>query len=331
MAESAEQFVEKYLSEHDGSDPALDRVVREPSGLSPAGMLEALADSRFTEPGRAPLGLQLMCDFMAPDDSLYFDAIYGANHGQAAIRNWLIPVMATIDFIEFVPTAEPVLFDDGIGESSLDEWEMVAVFGEDRMPLSRGVSVRRYRNGWITWACDVYDTGPFRVPPPEDAPAPEVEAEPIPDWPRTVWTRDPNEVDDVVEDVDFSAMADDFHPTESVYHDPIFGVITGREAIRTWMTDIMGKVGNLVFEPLGPELDDGSTTVQEWQQMAIQPDGSRVFMTRGTSVRRRDDDGLIVYAADYFDTASIMDPEVQAAGIAAGSTLTGDDIARYRT
>ena len=64
--------------------------------------------------------------------------------------------------------------------------------------------------------------------------------------------------------------------------------------------------------------------------MAVQPDGSRVFMTRGTSVRRRRD-GLVVYAADYFDTASIMDPEVQAAGLASGATLTADDIARHRT
>jgi len=53
-------------------------------------------------------------------------------------------------------------------------------------------------------------------------------------------------------------------------------------------------------------------------------------MTRGTSVRRRDADGLITYAADYFDTASLMDPDVQAAALAAGSTITGDDITRYR-
>jgi hypothetical protein len=236
--------------------------------------------------------------------------------------------MASIDFIEFVPTAPHVLIDDGLGGTSIDEWQMWAVFGDDRMPLPKGVSVRRYRDGWITWACDVYDTGPFRVPPPPEA---GVEAAPIPEWPRTAWRTDPDVAEVLASSVDFSADADGFHPTDSVYHDPIFGEIRGREAIRTWLVDIMGKVGNIVFEPLGPELDDGTTSVQEWQQMAIQPDGSRVFMARGTSVRRRDADGLVVYAADYFDTASLMDPDVQAAAIAAGSTITADDIARYRT
>jgi len=208
------------------------------------------------------------------------------------------------------------------------------VFGDDRLPLSKGVSVRRYRDGWITWACDVYDTGPFRIPPPPEAATDMgvgVEAAPIPEWPRTVWTPDPGVPETVVADVDFNADADEFHPTDSVYHDPIFGEIRGREEIRTWLTDIMGKVGNIVFEPLGPRLDDGTTSVQEWQQMAIQPDGSRVFMSRGTSVRRRGVDGLITYAADYFDTASLMDPDVQAAAIAAGSTVGVDDIVRYRT
>jgi hypothetical protein len=39
----------------------------------------------------------------------------------------------------------------------------------------------------------------------------------------------------------------------------------------------------------------------------------------------------VSYAADYFDTASLMDPDVGAAAVAAGSTLSADDIARYRT
>ena len=327
MGVDAEQFVESYLAAHEGQPQDLDRVVVEPTGLDAAGMLAALADPRYTEPGRQPTALQMMSDFMAPSGSIYYDAIYGAFDGQVAVRNWLIPTMASIDFIEFVPTAPPALIDDGLGGTSIDEWQMWAVFGDDRMPLPKGVSVRRYRDGWITWACDVYDTGPFRVPPPPDA---GVEAAPIPDWPRTAWQAEPDVAEVLASTVDFSADADEFHPTDSVYHDPIFGEIRGREAIRTWLVDIMGKVGNIVFEPLGPRLDDGTTSVQEWQQMAIQPDASRVFMTRGTSVRRRDADGLVVYAADYFDTASLMDPDVRAAAIAAGSTITADDIARYR-
>jgi hypothetical protein len=327
MTTTPADVVRTYADDPTTPERDLDRLVTEPSGLDAAGMLEAMADPWFTEPGRQPFALQMMSDFMAPEGSIYFDAIYGAFEGQVAIRNWLVPIMATIDFIQFVPTAPHALLDDGLGGTSVDEWEMVAVIGDDRMPLSRGVSVRRHRDGWLTWACDVYDTGPFRVPPPPES---GIDAAPIPDWPRTVWQPDPDVPETVSSSVDFGADADTFHPTDSVYHDPIFGEIRGREAIKTWLTDIMGKVGNIVFEPLGPELDDGTTSVQEWQQMAIQPDGTRVFMTRGTSVRRRDADGLVVYAADYFDTASLMDPEVQAAAIAAGSTITADDIARYR-
>jgi ketosteroid isomerase-like protein len=281
-------------------------------------MLAALADPWFTEPGRQPIALQMMCDFMAPDGSIYYDAIYGAFEGQSAIRNWLIPVMATIDFVEFVPTASPAVFDDGSGTTSLDEWQMFAVFGDDRLPLSRGVSVRRYRDGWITWACDVYDTGPFRVPPPPDT-AVDVDAAPLPDWPRTVWQRDPDASEISAASIDFAALGASFHPTESVYHDPVAGELRGRDAIAAWLSDTGRRLGNVVFEPLGPRLDDGSTSVQEWQQMAIRPDGSRVFMTRGTSVRRRSG-GQIVYAADYYDTASLADPDIrEAAGASAAS------------
>ena len=229
MGVNAEQFVESYLAAHEGQQQDLDRVVSEPTGLDAAGMLAALADPRFTEPGRQSVALEMMSDFMAPSGSIYYDAIYGAFDGQVAVRNWLIPTMASIDFIEFVPTAPHALIDDGLGGTSIDEWQMWAVFGDDRMPLPKGVSVRRYRDGWITWACDVYDTGPFRVPPPPEA---GVEAAPIPEWPRTVWRADPDVAEVLASSVDFSADADEFHPTDSVYHDPIFGEIRGREAIR---------------------------------------------------------------------------------------------------
>jgi len=327
VARSADAFVESYIADMAGREPDLDRLVTEPSGLDAAGMLAAMAHPWFAEPGRQPMALQMIADFMRPEGSIYFDAIYGAMPGQRATRNWLIPTMATIDFIQFVPQAPHTLFDDGEGGTSLDEWQMFAVIGDERMPLSKGVSVRRYRDGWITWACDVYDTGVFRVPPPPDA---GMEAAPIPDWPRTVWHPDRAVDETRVGDVDWDAMAEEFHPTDSVYLDPIFGEVRGREAIRAWLGDVMPKVGDVVFEPLGPMLDDGTTSVQEWQQMAVQPDGSRVFMTRGTSVRRRRD-GSIVYAADYFDTASLFDPAVQAASVAAGATMTAHDIARHRS
>ena len=60
--------------------------------------------------------------------------------------------------------------------------------------------------------------------------------------------------------------------------------------------------------------------------MAVRPDGSRVFLTRGTSVRRRRD-GLVVEAADYYDTASLNDPDVAAAARAAGATMSVADLA----
>jgi SnoaL-like domain len=326
MPRSATEFVEEYIATMSHLPINLDRTVTEPSGLDAGGMVDALAHRWFVEPGRQAMAMQMMADFMAPQNSIYFDAIYGDLRGQHAIRNWLLPTMGSIDFIDFVPTGEPALFDDALGGTTLDEWQMVANVGEDKVPLSRGVSVRRHRDGWITWACDVYDTGPFRQPNPD----PTAEVMPIPEWPRTVWEPDTSVAETRVGAVDYDALAKEFHPTDSRYHDPIFGVIRGREAIRRWLTDVMAKVGNVVYEPLGPVLDNGDTSVHEWQQVAIQPDDSRVFMTRGTSVRRRRE-GLIVYAADYFDTASLLDPAVQAASMACGSTLTADDVARHRT
>jgi len=295
--------VAEHISAFDGENPDLTRIVATPSGLDAAGMMEALNDPRLTEPGRQPIALQMMCDWMAPEGSIYFDSIYGDNRGQSAIRNWLLPVMATIDFIEFVPTGDGVLFDDGQGGTSLDEWQMFVNLDDLHLPLSRGVSVRRYREGWITWSCDVYDTGPFRLPPPPGADV-DVEAEPLPDWPRTVWEREAGRADIVMSERDPDVAADRFHPTDSVYHDPRAGELHGRDAIRDWMRDALPATAGSVFEPLGPRLDDGNTAIQEWQQMRVGAGGSRSFVTRGTSVRRSVD-GVVTYAADYYDTASI--------------------------
>ena len=52
-------------------------------------------------------------------------------------------------------------------------------------------------------------------------------------------------------------------------------------------------------------------------------------MAWGASVRRFSN-GWLEYCADYFDTFSMQKPEVQAAGQAAGSTITLEDIFRYR-
>jgi len=197
--------------------------------------------------------------------------------------------------------------------------------GEGKMPMSRGVSVRRYRQGWMTWACDVYDTGSFRAPPP-----PGVEAAPLPDAPSpNEWERHATTPITVCSEVDFDADCEQFHPTDSVYIDPIFGEFHGRDEIKSWIMDIMPRVGRIEFVPVGPELNNGSTYLQEWIQVAVTSTGERVPMTRGTSVRRYKD-GSTIYAADYFDIATLTTPEVLAASRDCGSTITTDDIMKYK-
>lgn len=175
---AVDDFAKRFLSGIVGQETSLDRFVDAPSGLSVPEMLSALG-----HPSLGRLGIQMMADFMHPTNSRYFDAIYGSFFGQKDIRNWLVPTMAQIEFIDFVPTQPPAFLDDGEGVTSVDEWQMFANLaaigaGEGTVPMSKGVSVRRYRDGWITWACDVYDTSSFRTPPPDGS-----EAAPIPDSP----------------------------------------------------------------------------------------------------------------------------------------------------
>jgi SnoaL-like domain len=321
-----DSFVERYLVEMTGKDTDLDRLVTEPSGLDAAGMIAAFSDPRL---GR--LGIPLMADFMTPEGSIYFDAIFGAYHGQRAIRNWLVPAMAEIEFIEFQPLGESIVFDDGAGGSSLDEWFMVANIGDDKIPLSRGVSVRRYRDGWINWACDVYDTASFRQPPP-----PGVEAAPLPPWPDVSWSVDPSvhlptlsptahawldtrRAPGAVHATTASGLGSRdmldllanltpgpeailcsslFHPGDAVVHDPKMGELRGHAEIERWL-----KNASSSRDALGPWLFNGDAAVQEWVAATPRYDGSSVNI-RGTSVRRFAS-GFIVYAADYYDTAPL--------------------------
>ena len=119
------------------------------------------------------------------------------------------------------------------------------------------------------------------------------------------------------------------HPTESVYIDSLFGRLEGQAAIRTWLIDIMAKVGNIAFEPIADSLWDGNTSVQLWKQVAVLDDGSKVEMTWGASVRRYRD-GWIVWAADYFDAFAMIRPQVVEAGAAIGATVSEADVQRYR-
>ncbi|MDA0339037.1 MAG: hypothetical protein O2910_04250 [Proteobacteria bacterium] len=355
-----------FMAEREGQPIDTNRMVTEPSGLSHDQMFHLLA-----EPSIAARGLEIMADFMKPEGSLYFDAIYGGYHGQQNIRNWLVPTMQEISYIAFEPRAESIFLDDGEGGTSIDEWQMVANIEGKSIPMSRGVSVRKYRDGWIESGVDIYDTMAFRLPPPPEMAPPEgadpaaVLPPPPPlDWEvftapaeeivlsdaAAAWAKNrqalraAGDAPDLNEELtglssedlyhlihhpetgwDFHLQADMMHPTESVYIDPIFGEFKGQVQIRGWMTDIMGKVGNIAFDPLGPTLFDGSTSIQEWLQVAVQPDGTRVPMTRGVSIRKFKD-GWVTYSADYFDAATIMDPAVQVAG----STMTVEDIMKYR-
>ncbi len=363
-----EAFVSSYMSERRGQDKPLDRVVSEPCGLSPAEMMSVLA-----HPGLEDRGLEVMADFMHPADAMYFDAIFGAQYGQQAIRAWLLPTMAEISFIEFRPQRPSVLIDAGDETVMIDEWMMVATIEGNEIPLSPGISVRRFRDGWISWVADIYDTTTSRTPPPADMALPEgmPEPAPLPDYPEMNWptlslapqaplstaarawadarVQAHQSGGDLALDRPSTLSADDLHalhnhptlgrawnlvadlmhPTDSVYIDPIFGRFEGQAAIRSWMTDIMGKIGSIDFEPISEIYWNGETSLQLWKQVAPTPDGKQQEMTWGVSVRQFKD-GWLVYCADYFDAVSLQKPEVQAAGQAAGSIITPEDILRYR-
>jgi hypothetical protein len=229
---------------------------------------------------------------------MYFDAIYGAMYGREDIRGWLIPMMKEIDFIEFTPTQPSAVFARSSDTWTLDEWQMFAVFGDDRIPLPKGVSVRRYVDGFITQACDVYDTASMRQPGPDGSVAD------IPGVPVVNWVRDHSVPDHRIGMTDVSKLCTQFHPTESVYIDPVHGEFHGRDAIAAWLSQHLAGMENVVREAVGPALTNGTTSVQEWQHILVQPNGERTFLTRGTSVQRTDGQ-FITYAADYYDAASL--------------------------
>ena len=211
----------------------------------------------------------MMCDFMAPEGSIYYDAIYGAFDGQRAIRNWLIPTMATIDFIEFVPTAAPAVFDDGSGPPSLDEWQMFAVFGDDACRWRAGSACGATGTGGSPGRATC--TTPARS---ESRRRPTPRPTSTPRYPtgraRSAPHRDPV-APDGARSIDFAALGAAFHPTDSVLHDPVVGELHDRDTISASLPTSAPRCGDVVYEPLGPRLDDGSTSVQEWQQMAVDP------------------------------------------------------------
>jgi hypothetical protein len=311
---SADEWVKGFLARAERG-LELDRVVEEPSGLDADGILRVLADDRL-----GARVIDAMSDLMHPTDSMYYDAIFGAFRGQVAIRNWLVPTMREISFVEFVPTAPTESFAHERGASSIDEWQMWADLGEEKVPLPRGVSTRHYADGWVTWNADVYDTAPMRQPPGAEAAA-------LPPPPQPSWASEPMVAPPVSEELrawlelpaaergpldhadihaimlspelglDPDVVGALWHPTESRLVEPT-GEHVGADAIRTHLGRRRAERMAVTLEQIGPALFNGDCTAFEW--LARRPGDARAI--RGTSVCRYRD-GMIVHAADYYDTA----------------------------
>ncbi|MEM9041957.1 MAG: hypothetical protein AAGD33_18875 [Actinomycetota bacterium] len=326
---SPSEWVGSFLARA-GQGLSIDRRVEEPHGFDAGGVLQVLDDSRLDSRSV----IEALTDLMHPTDSMYFDAIFGAFHGQVAIRNWLVPTMGDISFIEFEPTAPTEVFSHARGTSSIDEWQMWANLGDDRLPLPRGVSTRHYRDGWVTWNADVYDTAPMRVPPPDVDPAMaevmgDAEPEPLPpppavDWPSAPmvppppsdalreWLDTPSDHRGPLDHADIhtvmitpelgldpDVVGPLWHPSQSRLVEPT-AEFTGAAAIQAHLGRRRDARTSITLEQIGPALFNGSCTAFEWIAQRADGDWSDV---RGTSVCRYGD-GLITYAADYYDTAA---------------------------
>ena len=318
---TAHEWVADFLARAEGGLD-VDRLVEDAPALDAQGIIEILGDERLG-PERV---IQAMSDLMHPTDSMYFDAIFGAFHGQVAIRNWLVPTMSDISFIEFVPTADGELFSHDGGTSSIDEWQMWANLGNERRPLQRGVSTRHYADGWVTWNADVYDTTPMRRPPSDDTgdSPPPLPPAPRPSWssePMTAptkspaleeWLEAPADQRGPLDHADIHAImvspelgldpgvvAALWHPTDSRLFERD-QEIAGAAAIVDHLAAKRSSRTQLRLERVGPLLFNGSCTAFEW--LAWAPDAAHPL--RGTSVCRYRD-GHVVYAADYYDTAEL--------------------------
>lgn len=106
-----------------------------------------------------------LCDLFHPTDSVYLDPLFGGFYGQDGIRGWIVPVMAMIPNVAFVPTAPSAFVDHGDGRAtSVDEWVMQATMEDGRVvQMARGASVRRFRDGWLVYNADHYDTWSSRA------------------------------------------------------------------------------------------------------------------------------------------------------------------------
>ena len=116
-----------------------DAVADRPSGLDHDEMLAVL-----TNPSTAG-DVERTSTLFHPTESQYFDPIVGELSGQASIRAGLAGVSPRLGGAGVEPVG-PLLFD---GTTAVQEWVRGAV---------RGTSVRRFADGWLTYAADYFDT-----------------------------------------------------------------------------------------------------------------------------------------------------------------------------
>lgn len=318
--QSANDWMTSFL-ERVATGLDINRMTTAPSRLSAESIVRVLGD-----PQLGSHAVEALSDLMHPTGSMYYDAVFGAFHGQVAIRNWLVPTMKENSFIEFVPTASTEVFARDRGTSSIDEWQMWAHVGAERLPLSRGVSTRHYDADWITWNADVYDTGPMR----RRLIDPDGDAAPLPDPPRAAWESDPMvgpdpspalqawlerpperrgrldhaDIHTIMTTPELGLDPDIvgplWHETESRLYEPTAD-FAGGEAIRAHLNAVRDSRVATTLERIGPAMFNGHCTAFEW--VAHVPDEGSVRSVRGTSVCRYAD-GWIIHAADYYDTAA---------------------------
>jgi len=90
---------------------------------------------------------------------VYIDPFFGELKGQDKIRTWFTSVMSEARRVAFDVLFEPTLCGDTVVVESL----MKAVNSDGTATaLARFCHVERYRNGWIVYAADYYDTHPLR-------------------------------------------------------------------------------------------------------------------------------------------------------------------------
>ena len=95
------------------------------------------------------------CALFHPTESVYIDPFFGELKGQDKIRTWFTSVMSEARRVAFDVLFDPTLCGDTVVVESL----MKAVNSDGTATaLARFCHVERYRNGWIVYAADYYDT-----------------------------------------------------------------------------------------------------------------------------------------------------------------------------